>query len=261
MMTLITFCLLAAFNEEKREAASSKTVSYFLYALEVHNWKHAASFCTPEAQIHGVPAEQPEKRWSKSITTFLDEKPRWHFKILHWQCFENDGSASVLVDWKQEHLTVQCHFALVRLQNTWKIDGMRFSTRRDAPGAAEQWKRLQGEWEWQPAPQETSLLKYLSLDLQTHQFSVSMRWLGFNLFGPPQADREAYHQDWRIRLLRQENKWFLQLDWPANLTTEGMLAEYEFKGEDLVLQIHYLGARQLGQYGEPVKLVMKRKGK
>jgi hypothetical protein len=262
MLLCLCYFMLSAINAELQEPEASRVVGYFLEEQRTGQWEVAKSRWTREALVTGIPTESPEKRWSKSIDTYLAEKPRWHGKILEWKHEVNDSSATVLVVWRQGHLLVHSRWDLLRLHNEWKIDGLRFSTRRDAPETAEQWKKLTGIWEWKPDAKSTDVshgfLKRLKLDLRPDDFSISTTAHGFNLFGPTLPDREDYHHDSRVRLLSQGKTWYLQLDWPGYCCTDGLFAEYQVEQDQLTLRIHYLGNREFERERDPIKLVLKR---
>ena len=261
MVTLLLLCFAGASAELQRESPASWKVREFLTAVEQRRWQVAEGCCTTAAQVQGVPDEEPGRRWTKPLQQWLREKPSWCTHILQWDEHVLDGSGSVVIHWRQGHLTILARFDLVKLAGDWKIDHVRYSTRRDASGTPEQWKQLQGIWEWEPSAKEleNSILRRFKLDLRPDDFSISYAFLGINLFGPARPDQEYYHHNWRVRLLSKDKAWWIRLRWPGTYSTDGMIARYKLKGDELHLWLHSLGTVQLELFQEPFKLVLKRR--
>lgn len=207
-------------------------------AIVDQHWQGARQYFTKEAYVVGVPAEEPEKRWTKSAADFLVEKPKWCFRILDSRLQEHDRTATMLVDFRHAHLVCRSTFELVKIGKDWKIDAMRIATRRDAPGAAEQMKKLKGTWVFVPSKEQkqSCLLRGMTLQLDQDDFKMEMTLWQIQLFSSkPPEDRNVEYRGWQVRLYPKAKDWLIEFQWEAGQSMEGLLAQVSFEGDKLVL--------------------------
>ncbi len=237
-------CLAVSSTQPAIDRSPRDFVWSLLDDIEHQRWHEAEKRFTNDARITGVPAEAPEKRWTKSAAAFLAEKPNWCFHILDSKLSQHDRTATLLVDFRHAHLVCRSTFDLVKIGNDWKVDAMRFATRSDAPGAAEQMKKLKGTWHYAPDKdrKEVSLLREVTLQLDQDEFKLEMTIAQINLFGSnPPSDKTEEHRGWQVRLYPKANVWMMGIQWETGITTEGLLAQFSREGDKLILQPNYLG--------------------
>jgi hypothetical protein len=129
---------------------------------------------------------------------------------------------------------------LVKLGDNWKIDRIRYSTRRDASGATEEMHKLRGDWQLvvKNDAEQFNLVKEGKLHLEPDAYQFSLRLAQINLFGGGRPDDiEEFHRDWRVRLYPAGNSRMIELEWEGSVNTEKLVASYVLQGDTLTLQV------------------------
>lgn len=254
---------LALASEQPANDSSPRNVVWALLDDMKHQrWLQAEQHFTSDARITGVPAEAPEKRWTKSPAAFLAEKPNWCVHGLDSKLYQHDRTATLLLDFRHAHLVCRSTFDLVKIGGDWKVDAMRFATRGDAPGAAEQMKKLKGAWRYVPEkdPKVVSLLREVTLQLDQDEFKIEMTIAQINFLGSnPPSEKTEEHRGWQVRAFPQANVWMMELVWDTGITTEGMLAQFSIEKDKLILQPVYLGLFRTDSNSLGDKMVFERK--
>lgn len=262
LVCFLGLCVVAFSQQPAIDRTPRHVVWSLMDAIEHQRWLEAEKHFTSDARITGVPAEAPEKRWTKSAAAFLAEKPNWYFHILDSKLSQFDRTATLLVDFRHAHLACRSTFDLVKIGNDWKVDAMRFATRRDAPGATELMKKLKGTWHYvlDKERKDLILLKDMTLQLDQDEFKLEMTIVQINFLGSnPPSDKTEEHRGWQVRLYPNANDWMMEMQWETDITTEGLLAQFSLDGNKLILQPIYLGSFRNDSGALRDKLVFERR--
>jgi uncharacterized protein (TIGR03067 family) len=224
--------------------------------IETKKWREAGAFFTEKATVTVVPSEVPEQRWTQTAAEFLKEKPDWSFGDLKSQFFGHGKTATMRVEFRHAHLRIHSTWELVEVEGRWRIDTLRFATRRDTSTEAdelkkprgtsteaEELKKLRGTWFYQV--EEGALLKAMTLTIEPDRFELDATLLGFSFGSAPMI--EVKRSGTKIRVNPAANPKTIAVEWktvPESKITmwqSNFRAIYKLDGDRLLLLLRYDG--------------------
>jgi uncharacterized protein (TIGR03067 family) len=209
--------------------------------IETKKWWEAGAFFTEKAIVIGVPSEVPEKRWTKTAAEFLKEKPDWSFGDLKSQFFGHGKTATMRVEFRHAHLRIHSTWELVEVEGRWKVDTLRFATRRDTSTEAdelkklrgtsteaEELKKLRGTWSYQG--KENELLRAMKLTIEPDRFQLDLNYFAIGIALAPGREVEFKRSGTKIRVNPAATPKTIELEWKAETVGEWPFDGPKFRG-------------------------------
>lgn len=207
--------------------------------IESRKWQEAEALFTPSATVTGVPSEVPEKRWTKTAAEFLKEKPVWSFSILDSRFSRHGKTATGTVHFRHAHLLIHSTWELVEIEGNWKIDSLRFATRREIPIETEELKRLHGTWSYRG--KENELLQAMKLTIDLDRFQLDTTYIGIGIALAPARVVEEKRSGTQIRVNPSANPKTIELKWETETGSGHLRAIYKLDGDQLLLLYRWDG--------------------